>query len=553
MKKGYIIATFSIGGISVDWKQVMFHRDTLVWIAFWEKTIPGERPNVKTMNCNIPAHLFVVCILSCCLMLTGSACSLFSDSHSQKEGMMRSLSKGDNETVLHEIEEKLSQTSLTGSVVGSGDELMWRLEAGSMNFHVGEFQKSIDQFSTAERLIEEYDERATVSVRDMSAETAGSLTNLNALPYRGFCRDRIALSIFKSLAYLGTGNESAFGAQLRRLRDAQKKVQEDYHTFFEQEKKEIEAVRQSNSAAAERISASEQNSTEQTGDSEFSEELQNVKQAANRGYADFLNPAAIFLSGLGSMRDGNYSNASIDFKRLYEAMPENEMFRRYYATSLRMSGSPVPSELQQVQSFKFPLDRNCVYVIFANGRSGDFHQITATFPVMTAWPVCKFYDVPFSAALISAGGRQYRTNLLADMDGIIAREYQERLPGMITRIAINTLVKEGAFHTGLIMVAVTNMNSTAKALALSSILIGGTFYRSLMNTADTRSWEILPKEFQLTQFPMPSDRIITIEFEGSSSQSKTLQLPQDCRSAIVYVSAPSARNIQYHILPLKIQ
>ena len=230
-------------------------------------------------------------------------CSSVVNSHSQKEEMMTDYIKGDNEGALDEINYKLREPAwYNSSVVDTGDELVWRLEAGSMNFHVGNFQEAIDQLKIAEALIELYDERADVSARDVGAEAGAALTNLNALPYRGYCRDRIALAVYKALAYLGTGNEEAFHAQIRRLRNEQKKVQDDYSKFFEQEKERLEEEKAQNPDAAKK--------TEETGTlSQISESPDNaafkngmaqVKEIANKGYGNFLNPAAIFLSGLGS-------------------------------------------------------------------------------------------------------------------------------------------------------------------------------------------------------------------------------------------------------------
>ncbi|MBQ6352027.1 MAG: hypothetical protein IJJ28_02015, partial [Lentisphaeria bacterium] len=178
-------------------------------------------------------------------------CSSVVNSHRQKAEMMAALGRGDNAAVMAEIDYKLRDPSWCNtSVVNSGDEIMWRLEAGSMSFHLGNFRRSVEEFKTAERLIRDYDERAKLSVRDAGAEAGMAVTNLNALPYRGFCRDRMALSIFKSLAYLGMDNEQAFRAQLRRLRDEQKKVQDDYRDFFEREKAELDAERRQNPAVA---------------------------------------------------------------------------------------------------------------------------------------------------------------------------------------------------------------------------------------------------------------------------------------------------------------
>ena len=487
--------------------------------------------------------------------LVFAGCSSVVNSHKQKEDMMAYYIAGENEDALDEIEYKLREPAwYNSSVVNTGDELCWRLEAGSMNFHVGNFQECIDNLKIAEDLIEEYDQRADVSARDVGAEAGAALTNLNALPYRGYCRDRIALAVYKALAYLGTGNEEAFHAQIRRLRNEQKKVQDDYSKFFEQEKATLEAEKAGNPEAAKK--------TEETGtitklsaspdNVEFKNAMDKVKKVANKGYGNFLNPAAIFLSGLGSVRDGNYDNARIDFQHLSEAMPNNPLFRRYYVTALSKAGREIPANLADVEPFDFPLDRDCVFVVFANGRSAALEQTAIYFPIMTAWPMCTFYDAPFKNLEIEASGKKYSSMILADMDGILAQEFDERLPGMITRIVLNTLIKEGAYYAGIAVIAAQDdMDPTVQAAALATVAIGGAVYRAAMNTADTRSWEILPKEFQLTQMPMPEDRVVKLKLNGSTTLSETLKLPADCKSAIIFVDAPSAQNVAFHVLPIK--
>ena len=488
------------------------------------------------------------------LCLTGAllgGCSTVVNSHRQKADMMTAYEYGNNAAVLQEIGQKLRPPAwYNSSVVNTGDEVMWRLEAGSMNFHLGNFKECTRQLAIAERLIHEYDDRAKISARDAGAEAGTAVTNLNTLPYRGLCRDRMALSIYKSLAYLGSDNESAFRAQLRRLRDEQKKVQDDYREFFEKENERIAAEKKNNPDAAKK--SEEAGSGKTNGqNAEFNAGWEDVKKVANRGYGNFLNPAAIFLSGLGLVRDENFDTARIDFKRLYEAMPGNPLMQRYYVTVLRKADRPVPRELARVKPFAFPLERDCVYVIFANGKSAAFRQIAVYFPIMTAWPMCEFYAAPFEKMEVRADGKSHGTFVLADMDGIIAQEFNERLPGIITRIVLGTLIKEGAYYAGLAVIARSNMNPVAKLFTWLAVAIGGAAYRTAMNTADTRSWEILPKEFQLTQFPMPKNREITLDLVGSGSAERSVQIPDGCRSAVIFVSAPSERNVTCHVLPIK--
>lgn len=469
-----------------------------------------------------------------------SGCSSIVNSHRQKEPMMEAYVKGDDAVVLEIIGDKLQSTS------GTGDELMWVLEAGSMNFFNRNYPVSLDYFRKAEDLINEYDERALVSMRDSGSEVVMAVTNLNALPYRGFCRDRIALSLYKALAYLGEGNEEAFRAQLRRLREAQKKVMEDYQKFFDAEQEAVKKAKEKDPELAKSLDENgEKSLTDNVDNQEFADCLKKTREVANRGYGDFLNPAAIFLSGLGSLREGYYDNAVIDFRRFYEAMPANPTARQYYVTAMRKAGNRIPPELKDVKPFEFPLESDCVYVIFSNGRGVAFKQVAIYLPVMTAWPVCEYYPAPYSNFQVKAGDCTYQGAALADMDGILSQEYDQRLTAMIVRIVISTTLKEAAHYAG------TYAAASQDPLAGIIVFIGGLIYKITFNTADTRSWELLPKEFQLTQFPMPQDHKITIVPDGNETLKKEITIPEQYRSAIIYVHTPSKDVFNVNVLGFK--
>jgi hypothetical protein len=361
--------------------------------------------------------------------------------------MMAAYMMGDNAQTLLLVNKKLKEPAwYNSSVVNTGDEIVWRLEAGSLNFNLGNYQEAIDQLTEVECLIEEYDERALISLRDMGSEAATAVTNLNALPYRGLCRDRIALSIYKSLAYLGNGNEDAFRAQLNRLRNLQKRVKDDYDKYFDADKQQMDATLDSHkniatkvndNASPEALAASDQNQ-------QFAIGWNEAKAIGDKGYGDFMNPAAIFLSGLGSVRDGNFDNARIDFERLCKAMPNNPLFKRYYVTSLVKAGREIPSAYAGVAPFEFPLDHDCVYVIVAHGRTAAFRQIAIYFPVMFAFPVCEYYPAPFSFITVGADGKAHQAVPLSDMDAIHSQEFTTRLPALIIRTVTSTLIKEAA-------------------------------------------------------------------------------------------------------------
>ena len=54
-------------------------------------------------------------------------------------------------------------------------------------------------------------------------------------------------------------------------------------------------------------------------------------------------------------------------------------------------------------------------------------------------------------------------------------------------------------------------------------------------------------------FPMPGSRQVDLKLNlnGGMTVSKSLQLPADCKSAIIFVDAPSVQNVAFHVLPIK--
>ncbi len=207
--------------------------------------------NNRLINIGMLAKVLVLCIG----LSAGIGCSSVVNSHRQKEPLMQAYMKGNTGDVEEIISAKLANPDdiswyqwgrLSDNVVNTGDEIMWRLEAGSWYFYNGNYSESIAQFERAEALIAEYDQRAVISMRDVGSETAMLFTNLNALPYRGFCRDRIMIPVYKAMAYLAQGNEEAFNVELYRIRQNQDKVIKDYQSFFDNEQKVLDNAKKTN-------------------------------------------------------------------------------------------------------------------------------------------------------------------------------------------------------------------------------------------------------------------------------------------------------------------
>ena len=494
---------------------------------------------------------FLPGLCSAVLLLTG--CSTVVNAHRQKAGIMANYVNGYQGAAQEELEYNLREPAwYNSSKVNTGDEVMWRVEAGALNCLMGQDDVSIRHFERAEDLIENFDERALINLREAGAETSVLLTNPNALPYRGWCRDRIMIPVFKAFAYLGKGDEAGFQTELFRLRSNQDAVMDRYQKFFEAEDKAMDKERARNRTAA--ASVNPETVMRDSRNRELGTALDQTNIAAHRGYADFLNPFAIFLSGYGYARKNNYQNAAVDFERLYKAMPGNPLVQQYYVTCLQQARRTIPAELQGVRPLDFSLSGNNVLVVFANGRSAALRQIALYIPIIiphyatvvsVAWPICEFYPLPFHTLSLAADGKRCFTVKIADMDGILAAEYNRRLPGMILRICLSTAVKEiGAY-------VATRAAARANGWAGLATAIGTSAYKATFNTADTRTWEILPKEFQIAQFAMPKDRKLVLGPDSGSPV--TITLPENAGSAIVLINSPSPapHAFTYRVFSLK--
>ena len=489
-------------------------------------------------------------ILLVSMLVLGAGCSSVVNSALQKQPMVEQFVAGNIPTALSLAQKKHSKTT------GTGDELVWLLECGSLLFYEGKYEDALNAFRRCEAVIEEYDERALISLRDTGSEALTILANTNALPYRGWCRDRVALGIYKALAYLGTGNEEAFRAQVKRLREEHEKIQEDYKKFFDAEEAKMAEEKEKNQEIVKKANSMDFLNDEKN--SKYSESMKETERVAHRGYGNFLNPASLFLSGLALLRDGVWDNARIEFERLYEALPNNPYVRQYYVTALRRTGHEIPVELAKVQGFPFPLERDCVYVLYAHDRTATLEQMSLYFPLIIAWPVCVFHSELLPRLTVRAGGDSYDALPLADMDGIFAQEYSMRMPAQLTRTLISALIKEAAFIATMNALDGggrrghnRNVSATQELVKLATAATWKT-YQVIFNTADTRCWNFLPKEICLTQLPMPANRTLT--FDGSVAAGRVaerLQIPDNCGSAIVYVNAMTPANIQYQLFPLR--
>lgn len=430
---------------------------------------------------------------------------------------------------------------------GTGDELMWRLEQGKIKFDIGDYKGSLAAFEKCEAIIKDFDDRAAINAREAGAETGSAFTNQNALPYCGFNYDRVLLNTYKALCYYALGDASGANVELRRAYERQKEAEKK---FADEIKKQEEENKKEGEKAGKQVTFDELEKEHPEVKASFDE----MKSKSNKTYGNLMNPFVTYMSGIRYLMSKNNAEADVDFRNLYRMDTENPITKQYYVTTSQYMANKLPDELKEIKPFNYPLDNNIVYVIFENGLAPAFREQKFQIVLPTGYSGVAYSDLEYFPASIGSlkitdsSGKSFSTVTISDMDSVISQEYKEIFPGIITRLVISTVVKEAASAAAL--VAASQVGGTGGVVAIVGTVIGTSVYKYTFNTADTRCWQTLPKEFQVVQIPRPSDGILkisTTSHDGTMVSADPVEVKIERNRAIVHVRQPGHGQITVRV------
>ena len=130
--------------------------------------------------------------------------------------------------------------------------------------------------------------------------------------------------------------------------------------------------------------------------------------------------------------------------------------------------------------------------------------------VGAAFPKLVFHRDHVPELVVKAGDVQAATAPLASMDSIVALDFKNELPVIVTKTLVSTITKAVAAYA--VNEAASHQN---EVLGLFS-RIGTAVTQAAVNIADTRCWSTLPKEFQVACVPTPADRKLTLSVPGGA-------------------------------------
>jgi hypothetical protein len=369
------------------------------------------------------------------------------------------------------------------------DAVIWRLEQGSVLRALGRFQDSNDAFDKAQAKMDDYAQKAKVSV---SRETEALLSNQANLPYEGRAYDGIMLNTYEALNYLELGEPEKARPELIRAYQRQQEAVQD-------NQRRIEKAQQATAASQDKgyIEKSEQDPT-------FQDAIQKSLPPINNlsAYANYVNPFTVYLDGLFFLADAadgsDLERAHKSFERVKDFGNSDEYVQRSIGlVDDRLNGKPLTPT---------------TFVIFETGCAPVRDQIRIDIPIFfsnvsyvgAAFPILKIQDYYHPALSVIANGATYPTHSIASMDSIIVQDFKNELPVIISKTVAATVTKAVAAYFA--NQAVNNQNDVAGLF----MQIATAAYQISVNIADTRTWTTLPREFQICCFPTPPDHKIEV-------------------------------------------
>jgi len=405
----------------------------------------------------------------------------------------------------------LAAKQVEGSRAGK-DELIWTLEAATLMRSAGRLEESARVFDSADQIYERHAQQAKVKIGD---ESLALFTNPAELPYAGRAYDGIMINVYQALEALQKGDRDAARVFINRTYQRQQDAVADHAAKIEKEGERIK--RDAN------VSRTMQSPAFGAAVSGLESPVEGLA-----AYADYVNPFAVYLDGVyhwnAGLDQSDVQRAQKCFERVMAFAPDNPYVREDFE---RTAKATAPGQAE-----------SACYVLFETGAAPSREAVRIDIPIIVArvsyvgisFPRLRVHDAFVKSLTVEAGGASLQTKRVASMDAVVAQDFKNELPSIIAHATASAVAKAVAAYA---------INSAAKesggegAQLAAQLLTAG--YQLVMNVADTRTWNTLPKEFQICKLPIPEGRrIVLTSPESGWRQELTLN---EGRVVVVWAKA----------------
>ncbi|MCK5601479.1 hypothetical protein KAR91_06415, partial [Candidatus Pacearchaeota archaeon] len=193
----------------------------------------------------------------------------------------------------------------------AGDDLLWALQAGSVERLQGDCALSTSFFDQAEEAMKFYDLNQSEILDGVSA----TVVNDNIVPYLGQEYDGVMVNTYKGLNFMANNEMDLARVEFNRALDRQRRAKEKFSREIANLRSKIES----------KIADKNGSTVKQSVDNPEVERILNEKYpnlSAFEVYPDFVNPFTTYMSGLFFNLDGDYNKGVDLIKESYGMVPE---------------------------------------------------------------------------------------------------------------------------------------------------------------------------------------------------------------------------------------
>ena len=407
---------------------------------------------------------------------------------------------------------------------------------GQVSPRIGYLTRSVAAFDEAARRIEDYEAAAKIHV---GAETGAILTNQANVPYRGRAYDKVMLHTYQALNYLQLGDGDAARVELNRALQSQRDAVEANAKRIREAQKLAEDAQSGGVKDEQGRQGQSYDVGRATSDPRTSAGLSGIEgkfNAAILPYGDYVNPFTTFLDALVFTHQGSDASdlerARKSWERVVNFAPGNPYARSDYVAiepDIRAPSATSPA----------PAPNGLTYVIFETGSAPYREQLRIDIPIFIVTNSLSYVGAAFpqletvngQAPLLQAAtsdGAAYPTALVASMDSVVAQDFKNEWPSILTKTLISTATK--ATIDAVLQKQIQDQSGATGALLFK---LATAVTQAAINVADTRTWRSLPKEFQYARLPTPADHRLVL---SAGAQSVAVEL-EPAAVTVVYVKS----------------
>jgi hypothetical protein len=389
---------------------------------------------------------------------------------------------------LTEGRDNLAEKELNSRLRSARDKLLYSMELGMVHYLQGDYDKCIDEWLMAERMMEKFDRRPVVSVREIGENIGTLAINDYLMTYQGMTYERVLLHIYLALAYIMKTDPEGARIELKKAEQVQK---EGFERWKEKRSAQLKGYPEAKNIEKEMLS------------------VYHSRYGMANDFTSFsLNPLAFYLSGWLYERDGYPDEALIDYKRIWDLGIRTESLAHKI------------ENLSRAMEFSYKASRRdaekrygSLFIIHQQGLIPALEELRIPIGikgalVMMAIPVYPNTSLLKMGLRVRSGNIETETKELVNVFSLAKESLKERIPGIATRQLARLILKANA-----------SRQMSKKGGSLASMVT--TIYNVVSEKADLRSWLTIPLSIQVGQIRLPQGRhTINLNLIGSPGNTQ---------------------------------